>query len=113
MWTTETKFHMSDQNNTIFSQRIIALKEVMAQAELDALIISHDDEFLSYELNEDKERIKYISGFSGSAGYVVVARNFNPQLETRGIELSNNRGDETAVAEGAAPYSLTAAMSFR
>lgn len=99
MWTTETNFHMSDLNKTIFSQRVSVLKDAMAQAELDALIISHDDEFLSYELNEDKERIKYISGFSGSAGYVVIARNFNPQLETRGIELSNNRGDETTVAE--------------
>ncbi|MBP5243673.1 MAG: aminopeptidase P family N-terminal domain-containing protein, partial [Succinivibrio sp.] len=90
---------MSDLNKTIFSQRVSVLKDAMAQAELDALIISHDDEFLSYELNEDKERIKYNSGFSGSAGYVVIARNFNPQLETRGIELSNNRGDETTVAD--------------
>lgn len=54
---------MSDQNNSVFEQRVASLRELLDQNDLDALIVSHDDEYLSYELNEDEERLKYITGF--------------------------------------------------
>ncbi len=89
---------MSEQSKSIYSSRINAILELLDEHELDALIVTHDDEYLSYELNDDKQRLKYLTGFSGSAGYAVIARNYNPRLDEKGIELSNNRGDETIKA---------------
>lgn len=99
MGMKETIFDMSDQNKNTFQQRINALKDLLEHANLDALIVTHDDEYLSYELNEDQERLKYISGFSGSAGYAVITRNSLAQVEDKGIELSSNRGDEHYLAQ--------------
>ncbi len=89
---------MSEQNKIAYAQRISHLKEIFAQYDLDALIVTHDDEYLSYELNEDKERLEYLTGFSGSAGYAVIAKKFNPEVESKGLELSINNGDGTDVA---------------
>ena len=63
---------MSDQNKNIYEQRVQKLRDILVEQDLDALIVTHDDEYLSYELNEDGERIKFLTGFTGSAGYVVV-----------------------------------------
>ena len=79
---------MSDLNKSIFEQRIQAILNLLEESNLDALIISHDDEYLSYELNDDAQRLKFISGFSGSAGYAVIARNFKDELVSTGIELT-------------------------
>lgn len=86
---------MSEYSKSTYASRINAILELLEENELDALIVTHDDEYLSYEVNDDKQRLKYLTGFSGSAGYAVIARNYNPRLDERGIELSNNRGDET------------------
>lgn len=52
-----------------------ALKEQIKANELDALIITHDDEYLSNELTPDCERISTLTHFTGSAGYVCVTVN--------------------------------------
>lgn len=89
---------MSDLNKSIFVQRTDLLIEQLSRLELDALIIPHDDEYLSYELNDDQERIKYLTGFTGSAGFAVVCRNFNSQLLTKGLEIESDNGDQTYTA---------------
>lgn len=94
MGATSAVFDMSDQNNNIFEKRVNALCLLLEQLNLDALIVNHDDEYLSYELNPDEERIKYISGFSGSAGYVVIARNFNSELTDKGIILKDRNNEK-------------------
>ena len=63
---------MSDLNESIYHQRIQRLCELLEEDQLDALIVTHDDEYLSYELNEDEERLKYITGFSGRDRKSVV-----------------------------------------
>ncbi len=85
---------MSELNKAIYSSRISEILTLLEENELDALIVTHDDEFLSYEVNDDKQRLKYLTGFSGSAGYAVIVRNYNSLLEEKGILISNNRGDE-------------------
>ncbi len=49
-----------------------ALKEKLKEQELDAILIPHDDEYLSSELMPDCERIATLTKFTGSAGYVCV-----------------------------------------
>ena len=63
---------MSDQNNSVFEQRVASLRELLDQNDLDALIVSHDDEYLSYELNEDEERLKYITLEIHLAGFTFA-----------------------------------------
>ena len=82
---------MSDQNKSIYEQRIAEIKQLLENYELDAIIVNHDDEYLSYELNESQERIKYISGFSGSAGYVVITANPKEELNSSGIDVTSSK----------------------
>ena len=85
------KKRMSDQNKSIYEQRIAEIKQLLENYELDAIIVNHDDEYLSYELNESQERIKYISGFSGSAGYVVITANPKEELSNSGIDVTSSK----------------------
>ena len=66
---------MSDQNNSVFEQRVASLRELLDQNDLDALIVSHDDEYLSYELNEDEENIR-------------VTGLYPPDFELTGLDSS-------------------------
>lgn len=52
-----------------------ALKEQIKANGLDALIVTHDDEYLSNELTPDCERIATLTKFTGSAGFVCVTVN--------------------------------------
>lgn len=49
-----------------------ALKEQLKEHELDAMVIPHDDEYLSGDLTPDCERIATLTNFTGSAGFVCV-----------------------------------------
>lgn len=89
---------MSDQNNSVFEQRVASLRELLDQNDLDALIVSHDDEYLSYELNEDEERLKYITGFSGSAGYAVITSN-DLKINEENIEINQDNPENGIVVD--------------
>ena len=89
---------MSDQNNSVFEQRVASLRELLDQNDLDALIVSHDDEYLSYELNEDEERLKYITGFSGSAGYAVITCN-DLKINEENIEINQDNTENGIVVD--------------
>lgn len=89
---------MSDQNNSVFEQRVASLRELLDQNDLDALIVSHDDEYLSYELNEDEERLKYITGFSGSAGYAVITSN-DLKINEENIEINQDNTENGIVVD--------------
>src|SRR5210317_2005480 len=56
------------------SARLQALRAQMAEAGLDALIIPRADEYLGEYIPEHNERLRWISGFTGSAGVVIVLR---------------------------------------
>lgn len=89
---------MSDQNNSVFEQRVASLRELLDKNDLDALIVSHDDEYLSYELNEDEERLKYITGFSGSAGYAVITSN-DLKINEENIEINQDNTENGIVVD--------------
>lgn len=86
-------FDMPEQNNPLFRSRLHALNEVMITQELDAVLITHDDEYLSYELTDDCQRIRYISGFTGSAGCVTIARVVNQDFLKNGLKISSNQNE--------------------
>ena len=62
-------------DNKIMLNRLSKLKNLLHDHNLDAIIINREDEHLSEYLPEDKERLKYISGFTGSAGTLVILSN--------------------------------------
>ncbi len=57
--------------NTI-AERLAAVRALMLAAEYDALVIPRADEYLGEYLPEHNERMHWVSGFTGSAGAIVV-----------------------------------------
>ncbi len=57
------------------SARLQALRAQMAEAGLAALIIPRADEYLGEYIPEHNERLRWASGFTGSAGMVIVLRD--------------------------------------
>ena len=57
------------------SARLQALRAQMAEADLAALIIPRADEYLGEYIPEHNERLLWASGFTGSAGVVIVLRD--------------------------------------
>ena len=54
------------------SRRLEVIRSRMADSGLDALIVPRADEYLGEYVPEHNERLRWISGFSGSAGVVIV-----------------------------------------
>lgn len=54
------------------SGRLKRLYDVMRRAHVDAVLVVHDDEYLSEELSADCQRLRYLTGFTGSAGHCAV-----------------------------------------
>ncbi|MBQ9273370.1 MAG: aminopeptidase P family protein [Succinivibrio sp.] len=70
-----------------YALRLEALRSKLELLDFDALIVPHDDEYLSYELSPECERIRYLSGFTGSAGYVMVQLSPDEKALEQGVEL--------------------------
>ena len=54
------------------AERLARVRQQISSLELDALIIPRADEYLGEYLPERNERLRWISGFTGSAGVVIV-----------------------------------------
>lgn len=54
------------------ARHLPALRATMARLGLDGLLVPHDDEYLNEYLPANAERLMWISGFSGSAGFGIV-----------------------------------------
>jgi Xaa-Pro aminopeptidase len=61
--------------NIQYNARLKAVREKMEQLNLDALIVPHEDEYLLEEVSEYNNRLKWLSGFSGTAGVAVVLKD--------------------------------------
>ena len=59
----------------MIKDRIKILKSYFSEHNIDGYIIPKNDEFFS-EYSE-KDRLKTISNFSGSAGYAIILKNRN------------------------------------
>ena len=56
----------------VIAPRLAALRTYMANHALDALIIPHDDEHLGEYTPAEAERLNWVTGFTGSAGVVIL-----------------------------------------
>jgi Xaa-Pro aminopeptidase len=56
------------------SQRVDRLRELMAKRRLDALLVPRADEHQGEYVAPSAERLRWLTGFSGSAGLAIVAR---------------------------------------
>ena len=59
-------------DSTVIGSRLTQLRDHMAKAALDALLIPRADEYLGEYLPACNERMLWASGFTGSAGLVIV-----------------------------------------
>jgi Xaa-Pro aminopeptidase len=57
-----------------YSRRLESVRAQMAEYRLEALIIPRADEYLGEYIPAHNERLRWISGFTGSAGIVIVLR---------------------------------------
>lgn len=55
-------------------QKLSQIREFMANHQLDAFIIPRADEYLGEYVPEHNERLHWISGFTGSAGVVIILK---------------------------------------
>jgi Xaa-Pro aminopeptidase len=61
--------------NNQYNARLKTVREKMLKLNLDALIIPHEDEYLLEEVSEYNNRLKWLCGFSGTAGVAVVLKD--------------------------------------
>ena len=58
-------------------EKINKLKKIFKQQQINGYIIPKNDEFFGEYISENKDRLKYISGFSGSYGFSLILENIN------------------------------------
>jgi len=52
--------------------RLAAVRAAMREERIDALVVPHADEYLGEYLPEHNQRLRWLSGFDGSAGVAIV-----------------------------------------
>ncbi len=58
-------------------EKIKKLRQIIKKNQIDGYIISKNDEFFEEYTPDDKDRLKFISNFSGSYGFALVLKNMN------------------------------------
>ena len=87
---------MSKKN--IYIKRVSSLREVMRKKNIEAFLVTHDDEHLLENTAKSFERLKWIVGFSGSAGYLLITLDelflfidsrysIQSKIETKGLKI--------------------------
>jgi Xaa-Pro aminopeptidase len=72
------------ENNNNTADKVAALRESLSQQGLDGFIVPRTDEYQGEYLPQANERLKWISGFSGSAGGSVI-------LKDKAVVMSDGR----------------------
>ena len=54
-----------------------SLKKLLKRYKVDGYIIPKNDEYFNEYVHPSKDRLKFISGFSGSAGFAIILKNKN------------------------------------
>ncbi|MDA8537986.1 aminopeptidase P family N-terminal domain-containing protein, partial [Candidatus Pelagibacter bacterium] len=83
----------------MIKKRIALLREKFKKYKIDGYIIPKNDEFFSEYANKD--RLKIISGFDGSAGQAIIMKNKN-YLFVDGrytIQAKQQSGDKFKIVE--------------
>ncbi|MGF1685167.1 aminopeptidase P family protein [Photobacterium japonica] len=60
---------------TNIAQRVAQIRQWLTDNQLDALLIPHEDEYLGEYIPDHNERLHWATGFTGSAGMAVIARD--------------------------------------
>ena len=60
---------------TTTERRLTAIREWLAQNNIDALLVPHEDEYLGEYVPAHNERLHWLTGFTGSAGAAVVTQD--------------------------------------
>jgi Xaa-Pro aminopeptidase len=71
-------------NDIDFAARLRALRSLLQENGYDGLIIPHGDEFQNEFVPESHQRLKYMTNFTGSAGFAVV-------LSDKAVVMSDGR----------------------
>ena len=58
-------------------EKIKKLKKYLIAEKIDGYMITKNDEFFVEYVPENKDRLKYISNFSGSFGFAIILKNIN------------------------------------
>ena len=58
-------------------EKITNLKKIFREENIDGYIIPKNDEFFGEYISDDKDRLKYISDFTGSYGFALILNNQN------------------------------------
>ena len=58
-------------------EKIKKFKKVLLNKKIEGYIIPKNDEFFGEYISDDKDRLKYISNFSGSYGFALILNNKN------------------------------------
>ena len=64
---------MSKKNK--YYSRIFELRKIMLRKKIESFLVTHDDEHLLENTHKNFERLNWITGFTGSAGYLLVTIN--------------------------------------
>ncbi|MDA0130121.1 aminopeptidase P family protein [Vibrio sp. MarTm2] len=56
-------------------QRVSAIRQWLAQHNIDALLVPHEDEYLGEYVPAHNERLHWLTGFTGSAGAAVITKD--------------------------------------
>lgn len=59
-------------NVDVNKKNLLEIQNALKDVHYDALIVPHEDEFLGEYISEDKQRLAFLLGFTGSAGSCVV-----------------------------------------
>ena len=87
---------MSKKNKYI--QRISALRLLMLKKKIEAYFVPHEDEHLLENTSENFQRLEWLTGFTGSAGYLIITLNdlylfvdsrysIQSKIETKGLKI--------------------------
>ena len=56
---------------------MIKLRRLLEKYKIDGYIVPKNDEYFNEYVSPSKDRLKFISNFSGSAGFAVILKNKN------------------------------------
>ena len=68
------KFNDDGYPKNVVRERINKLRKVMKKNKVDVFVIPHSDQYLNEYLAVNEERLKWITGFTGSAGTAVITQ---------------------------------------
>ena len=57
--------------------KINGIRKLFKSFSIDAYLVPKNDEYFNEYVTDSKDRLKFISNFSGSAGFAIILKNKN------------------------------------